>query len=419
MVASGGVWSAASAAFAIQANDGYRSGETDVKGARLLPWKPGALDIHHIATGRGDAALVIGPSGQSLLIDAGASASPPAHSIPPHPNASRQPGEWIARYARRQLEAVNRSAIDVALVTHLHPDHLGDVEATSRSSKDAVYKLAGISEVDAYIPIRRLIDRGYPGYDWPTTSSAPFATNYVQYVRARIHAGRTVERLRVGAVDQLDTQDSDEAFEIRAIAGNGDVWSGSGDQALPLVPPTASLATVDLPDENVLSAALRIRSGAFTYFAGGDLTANTFDGALPWRDVGTAAARVCGPVDVAVAPHHGMFDGLSGDMVRVLSPRAWIIQAWHASHPNLSALERMLSERLYSGPRDIFATGLTSAGELVNKRLTDRFAAKKGHIIVRVAPGGKSFQVVVTDNADENDRVVSVAGPFLSRGKVP
>jgi hypothetical protein len=36
--------------------------------ARLPPWTPGQLDIHHIATGRGNATLVIMPDGTSLLL---------------------------------------------------------------------------------------------------------------------------------------------------------------------------------------------------------------------------------------------------------------------------------------------------------------------------------------------------------------
>ena len=74
----------------------------------------------------------------------------------------------------------------------------------------------------------------------------------------------------------------------------------------------------------------------------------------------------------------------------------------------------MFSQRLYDGPRDVFATGLTPENALVNGRLTDRMANKSGHVVVRVAPGGDRFWVAVTDNIDENDRVRKVFGPFAS-----
>src|SRR5437870_260345 len=66
----------------------------------LSRWTPGTIDIHHIATGRGNSTLFILPDGTSLLVDAGAAGD----GIPdtsPHPDASRTPGAWIARYVRR------------------------------------------------------------------------------------------------------------------------------------------------------------------------------------------------------------------------------------------------------------------------------------------------------------------------------
>lgn len=42
-------------------------------GESLPLWSPGELDIHHIDTGRGNAASLIGPDGTTLLIDCGAS----------------------------------------------------------------------------------------------------------------------------------------------------------------------------------------------------------------------------------------------------------------------------------------------------------------------------------------------------------
>ena len=107
---------------------------------------------------------------------------------------------------------------------------------------------------------------------------------------------------------------------------------------------------------------------------------------------------------------------MPGD-VRSLRARVWLIDVWHASHPSITTLERLFSQRLYAGPRDVFATGMSAANALVNERLVRRFSSNAGHIIVRVSPGGADYSVVVTDNADEADRVVKVFGPYESSAK--
>ncbi|WP_454761079.1 ComEC/Rec2 family competence protein [Caulobacter segnis] len=367
--------------------------DEDVVGRPLRPWRRGGLDIHHISTGKGDSTLIIGPDGSSVMIDAGASTTPTPASLDARPSAERRPGEWIGRYARRHLAATGEPKLDAFLVSHLHPDHID-----------------GLYDVAQALPIGKLVDRAWPDYAYPKPSDAPFLKAYVAFVRERIQAGDKVERFKVGAADQLVLPGA----EIRNLAANGEVWTGRGTQTRRLFPALDTLSKDDVPDENACSAAIRLRYGAFGYFAAGDLTSNSFDGTLPWRDVETPAAQTAGPVDVAVAAHHGMFDATGADVVRALKPRAWIIPAWHVAHPSSDVLERMLSPRLYPGPRDVFATGLSPANEMAHKWLTDRLAAREGHIVVRVAPGGGSYRIVVTDNRDEADIVRSISGPLTA-----
>jgi hypothetical protein len=175
----------------------------DKPGARLAPWRPGCLDIHHIATGRGNATFILMPDGTSLLIDAGASADALDVSVATRPNPGRRAGEWIGRYALRHLGATGRASLDYLLLTHLHPDHLGDIAPGLPLSSHGDYRLTGIMDVAEMLPIGTLIDRGFPDYAYPSAQTAPFAANYLAYVRARVALGLAVERFRVGSDTQI------------------------------------------------------------------------------------------------------------------------------------------------------------------------------------------------------------------------
>jgi len=72
----------------------------------------------------------------------------------------------------------------------------------------------------------------------------------------------------------------------------------------------------------------------------------------------------------------------------------------------------MFSERLYPGPRAVFATTVMRENLLANGRLTRRMHSHDGHVVVRVPPGGERFYVAVTGNADEDDTVRLVGDPF-------
>src|SRR5579863_10238895 len=89
-------------------------------GQPLAPWTPGSIDIHQISTGRGNAAVFILPDGTTMLVDAGA-AGDGQPETDPHPDASRTPGDWIARYIARQLP-VGTTDLDYAVITHFHGD---------------------------------------------------------------------------------------------------------------------------------------------------------------------------------------------------------------------------------------------------------------------------------------------------------
>ena len=88
---------------------------------------------------------------------------------------------------------------------------------------------------------------------------------------------------------------------------------------------------------------------------------------------------------------------------------------WSSDHPGHDVLDRMYSERLYPGPRDVFATNMIDANKVVIGPLLDRLASSQGHIVIRVAPGGASYRVLILDDSAETYGVQKVFGPFASQ----
>jgi beta-lactamase superfamily II metal-dependent hydrolase len=381
-------------------------------------WRPGNLDIHHIATGCGNAALVICPDGTSLMIDAGAIYDRDRFAIAPKPDASRRAGEWIARYAARHLKAAQRAEIDYFLLTHLHRDHMGEMQETLPRSAWGDYRLTGIADVAETLPVRRIIDRGFPDYRYPAPLDDPHQRNYIAFVRAQQARGAIAEKIKVGSAAQirlLRDPDAFAGFKIRNLVANGEIWTGQGEATKRLFPDVTGRPSQDLPTENECCLAIRLDYGAFSYYCGGDLSHNDRYGAAPWADIESPVAKIAGPVDVAVANHHAYADATGADFVRALRPRAFVVMTWDSAHPAISPLGNMLSRDLYPDERSILITAVKPENEIVNRRLAE-VRSRNGHILVRVAPGGGDYRIFILDNGDESDRVIDQLGPFPGRG---
>jgi hypothetical protein len=374
------------------------------------------LDIHHLAYGRGNSTFIFCPDGTTFLVDAGVTNDSTKVSCAQKPDAHVRPGEWIASYALRQMKPSGRKELDYALITHIHPDHLGDPTAEDVPSPKGNYTLTGITDVDAQLPIRKLIDRGFPDYSYPTPSQAPFAQNYMNYIKSRQSLGDATERIEVGSSTQIRLRqhpDRYNNFAVRNLAANGEVWTGVGDKTQKTFPDLQTLGKQDYPSENMCSIALRLTYGKFDYFTGGDLPSGMEEeSAEPWRDIETAVAKAAGPVEVAVADHHAYLDAVGPNFVRELRPQAFIIPAWYVSHPATLPLRRMFSRKLYPGDRDVFATCTMEENRVFNGQFNSKMKSMDGHVVVRVAPGGETFKIVVTDNTEDSDRVKAVSGPY-------
>jgi hypothetical protein len=383
---------------------------TNEIGAPMPAWTPGILDIHQIATGRGNAALFILPDGTTLLVDAGAAGD----GIPetdPHPDASRSPGAWIVRYLLRR----GVTSLDYAMITHFHADHMGQLGASSPLDNTGVYRLTGITEVGTALRIHTMLDRGWPDYSYPTPATDETMVNYRRFLTAQQGDGMEVQRFRPGFSNQVTLRHEASrfpTFEIRNIIANGELWAGAGEATRHLFPALEALASADLPNENMCSLGFRLRYGRFRYFTGGDLPGSPDPGFPAWHGVESAIAPVIGPVDVHVVNQHGSMGEESEAFIQSLRSTVLIVPSWAPSHPAPDVLKRIMNSRFPPFKRFVFATELREAARIVIGQRATQLAGPPGHIVVRVDSGGDRYRIFVVDNRDERDLVMGVKGPF-------
>lgn len=382
-------------------------------------WQSGEMEIHHINTGKGESVFCILPDGTTLLIDAGDL----GHEDDPRrttavPDASRAPGEWIARYIGGLLPAGGQKTINYAMVTHFDKDHIGAFSADHRKTHpQGNYILSGISEVANHIPIRKLVDRAYPDYDYPYPLTQSHIREYRKFVEWNTSCNNMVaERFKPGSNRQftlVHTPDTyKNSFEIRNIVANGEVWTGAGTETKQHFPLPETLKTDEKISENQCSSGIRISYGAFDYFNGGDLLGYRAYGSAEWEDIETPVGKAVGPVEVCEVNHHAWWNTMNANFIASLRPQVYIMQVWNVSHFNIETLERMQSKKIYPGERDIFATNTPEISRIYVGGYLRKLKGDRGHIVIKVHPEGNSFHVYMLDDTTETYTVKSVHGPY-------
>lgn len=401
-------------------------------GDQLPAWKTGMLDIHHINTGRGDAAFMVFPDGTTLLFDVGSLHYENAQRYTPlklalaKPNASKRPGEWVVEYIKKVMPAFREPQIDYALISHFHSDHFGAVQADTPLAESGDFFLTGITDVGESLPIAKLIDRAYPEYDVPldlkkySHGDAKSFSNYIAFLLAKIAEGQLVaERLIAGSNQQIVpvvSRTSYPEFSVRNIKVNGQMWSGVGDARKQIFDPEQTINRQGRFNENPYSLAIKINYGDFEYFTGGDMTGLQGLGEPAWFDVETAVAQVVGEVDVLTLNHHGNRDATNANFLSKLRPRVIVQQSWISDHPGGEVVHRMASKAIYPGPRDIFSTAMAEETKIaIGPWMTKAYTDFEGHVVIRVLPGGKEYYVFVLNDQSPNLEVMKRYGPYLAR----
>lgn len=403
-----------------------------LKAQQFLPdWQPGMLDIHHISTGRGNAAFIIFPDSTTLLIDAGEISDTHPRTLSPRnsalrPDTSRSAAEWIVDYVRQFHPSKQTPRLDYVWITHFHDDHFGEWDETRPTSRFGNYVLTGITTVGEHLPIGLLLDRGahYP----INLRDEPFQKqnenddyhivqtllNYWRFIDFQKPRGLRHDSIRVGASDQLQLRYRPGAypnFKVRNVVSGGRIWTGYGEKDA-----FARYKRDEYPGENPLSSGLKISFGAFDYFSGGDLSGIDEMGGADWNSMEALIAPVVGPVDVATLNHHGNRDSQSPYYVRTLRPQVWVQQGWSSDHPGEEVLRRLTSEKLYPGPRDLFTTDMLQANiQVIGEKIERSYRNLHGHVLIRVTEGGASFRVYVLNDFSRTREIIATYGPYRSR----
>jgi beta-lactamase superfamily II metal-dependent hydrolase len=391
----------------------------------IEPWRDGYLDIHHINTGSGNCTFFIFPDGTTMVLDAGDverqnRGTNPLKIAPRLPNDSVTAAQSIAGYIKKIVPSITH--LDYFVVSHFHPDHYGSINEQSKFSGFGKYKLSGVTELHEYVPINKIIDRGYPDYKQPvdirkhTFDSTTFI-NYLSFLQSNItnHAF-SAESLRPGSKSQivlLYQSKKYNSFKIQNIKSNGDIWSGKGETHVQIMPSTTSVKDYN---ENPLGLAFKISYGKFDYFTGGDITGLKGYGLPSWFDMETPVAKVVGQVDALSLNHHGVRDASNEFFLKTLAPRVIVQQAWSSNHPGEEVLHRIISPVTYDGARDIFATYIhPETIATFGRWLPDNYKSMRGHVLLRVLPGSNEYFIYILDDTNIDLPIVKTFGPYQSK----
>jgi competence protein ComEC len=242
------------------------------------------LDMYVVDVEGGKALLLVSPSGQSMLVDAG------------------NPGN-DGRDANRLVEACRAAGvkrIDYMVVTHYDGDHVGNVPALVER-----------------MPVETFVDHG---------ENVQLNERTIKSVDAYLALAAKAKRLIVRPGDQIPIKGFDALVVMAAGQALAKPLKGAGQQnaACDTTPrkawgPNAS-GVVDNHDanENAMSIGLLITYGRFRMFDPADLTWNKE------RDLMCPVNRV-GTVDLYMVSNHGNNNANSPVMVHALRPRVAIL----------------------------------------------------------------------------------------------
>ena len=367
-----------------------------VPGKELPGWEEGYLDIHSINTGRGECTYYILPDGTTLLVDAGEFHTGGARypMVEQKPDTLTRPYKVYSAY----IQNVSHSGhIDYALLTHYHMDHMGRLEKDYERAEEGYIKTGMMALYDD-CPYRVLVDRSYPDYSFDDSKALKHWKRFVDAKKEK--DGMRVEKFDLGSDSQfvlLNNPEKYPDFKVTNYHVNGLVWDNG--EVLD--------CWKDKPvRENGASAGFLLSYGKFDWFTGGDAGDN--------GKVEKPTARAIGRQIEAMKGHHHMsWHTMTPQMLEILRPQVVVNQSFYAHQPWPQTMKDVLEVGMPEGQvRDVFLTNLHDS-TYVNEEVTlAKVKAYRGHVVIRVLPGGDSFYVYMLDDSNMEFKVKSVYGPY-------
>lgn len=238
------------------------------------PAESQSLRMYFVDVEGGQATLIVAPSGEAMLIDAG------------YP-------EFDGRDTRRIVETAREagvSRIDWLVMTHYHLDHV-----------------ANVPDVARHLPMRRIVDHG--------DNTEPPRERTQPYIDAYYKLREGAEHIVVKPGDKIPVK----GLDVTVVSARGAVLDGPLPGAGAKNPACASIKPNGAtPNENAMSVGFVLEYGDFRFADFADIVWDVELGlACPVDKVG--------PVDLYLVTHHGIAQSNCPAIVDALRPRAAIM----------------------------------------------------------------------------------------------
>ena len=246
------------------------------------------LDIYTIDVEGGKSVLIVSPSGESMLIDAG------------WPQAAGREAS-VDRIVETATGA-GLKQIDHLVISHFDGDHMGDVP-----------------QLASKIPIRHIYDHGE--FQPPPANPDPQFKARVDAALERFRAYDEVRRKVGHTVLKVGDKVPIKGVDIQVLTAGGKLiekaLKGAG-QPNPLCAANPQAAVIERDVEDNLSVGLLITLGKFRMLDLADLEAH------PSHEL-VCPNNLIGTVDVYHVNVHGQFKGIAPELIGAVHPRVAIM----------------------------------------------------------------------------------------------
>ena len=316
------------------------------------------------------------------------------------PDAQTRPYITYASYIKDAMAGWQDLKIDYAVLSHYHMDHMGRIEK-DYAVADSGYVLTGMTALYDEVPYAKIVDRTHPEYDFDGSAGTRNWGRFVEVVAARDQV--QVEKFELGSETQLSLVNNPEKypdFKIINYHTSGYVWENGT---------AVNYWEGKELRENGASTGFLLSYGKFDWFTGGDAGNN--------GRVEKPAARAIGrPIEAMKGHHHMSWHTMSPEMLEIFRPLVVVNQSFYGHQPWPETLKNVLSAGTEDGKdRDVFLTNYHDSTYADDPETLARVKAARGHVVLRVLPGGDSFYVYMLDDTDMEYKVKGIYGPYYSK----